>query len=681
MTLAEDDASVRSLINRLSEYFEMADASVAEALSHLHRTGFEQPKADHVLQIAMRENKTVPAFLLRAAVSFQVGYNIESSQTETLDFVRGGLELGEGPESLGYWGFKDSGFVLRATTDSSPSVVMKGTRYDLCGKPLKKLIPFIESETAVRINLSNEAFPCGVRPSTNQCCLSQTDLDDLSRVVSRVSVSTADCARHGTGHSQEDVFLLRSGQISTIRIPDAVVWPSSEEEVADLVSLSKTNGWCLIPHGGGTNVSHATRCPSLDVEPRPIISVDMKDMHRILWINEEDGVAHVEAGITGRALLQEMELKGYTIGHEPDSIEFSTLGGWIATKASGMKRSKYGNIEDIVKAVHVVGSQGPLWKGTHKEATDVPGRESRNTELCSLMVGSEGCLGIITSAVIRIWPLPEHKDYDSVLLADFEHGLRFVRDLVKLGPNLPASVRLLDNAHFRLGQALREEPNGFVHLIHGALVLLSQSLRSYSRESVVCATISFEGSFEEVQAQRKALRKIASQHGGTLVGPGVGRAGYQLTFAIAYLRDFAMTFNFLGESFETFAPWSKIATIVQRTKLRIEEEHTKRSLPGKPFVGCRVTQLYHEGVCLYFYFCMNFEGVPSPCNVFAEIEHAAREEILSRGGSLSHHHGIGKVRSEFTKRMDSGSFRTLLASLKHSVDPSNTFGARNGVFD
>ena len=490
----------------------------------------------------------------------------------------------------------------------------------------------------------------------------------------------SDRVRHGTGHSQEDMYLIRSGSFIQIRLPDAVVWPSCEGEIGQLVSMAKSKEWCLIPFGGGTNVSHATRCPVKEVESRPILSVDMRLMNRVLWVNEEDGLAHIEAGITGRDLVQEMRRRGYIIGHEPDSIEFSTLGGWIATKASGMKRNKYGNIEDIVKSVRVVGSEGLFWRGKHGEETSTCGRESRGIDLLSVTVGSEGCLGIITSAVIRIWPLPECQEYDSVILPDLRHGLRFSRDLARLGPNLPSSVRLLDNEHFRLGRALQEECTIIERGLTYLRKLAYSAAGSCSTDSAVCTTIAFEGTREEVASQKRAIRTLASRHGGMCVGAHVGKSGYELTFAIAYLRDFALTYNFLAESFETFAPWSKVESIIRATKERVKDEHRLRCLPGEPFVGSRVTQLYHEGACLYFYFCMNIRGVKNPSSTFAEIEHAARQEIIDRGGSLSHHHGIGKIRSEFTKHMDSDAFRSFLSSLKRSVDPSNTFGARNGAF-
>jgi alkyldihydroxyacetonephosphate synthase len=366
---------------------------------------------------------------------------------------------------------------------------MKGNRYGMCGKPLTNLLPFIETEMQVRVNPFHEAFAHSeIWLETTPSKLEMTAIAKLRSIMPHASFSTLDRARHhGTGHSQEDIFLLRSG--STVRIPDAVVWPSSEQDVETLVALAKVNGWCLIPFGGGTNVSNATRCPSEEIEPRPIISVDMKEISRILCLDEEDGLAHVQAGITGRELVVEMARRGFTIGHEPDSIEFSTLGGWIATKASGMKRSKYGNIEDIVKSVRVVGSKGILWKGDGS-CEVVPGRVAEGLDLCSLMFGSEGRLGVITNAVLRVWPLPEAKEHDSVVLPCFALGLRFMRDVAKLGKTMPASVRLLDNAHFRLGQALRPESSFLRRQLNNAILEVASYWNGpLDHKSVVCATI------------------------------------------------------------------------------------------------------------------------------------------------------------------------------------------------
>ena len=677
------DKDVTLVTNAMIKIFDDADAMAILTMERLKQKGFCTPKLSHILQFAMIESQEImqtPVIVMRRAIETKISFVSEFHRIEPIQSnVTKLKELGDskisGSQALGMWGYTDSKFVLQSDGEGAIGVVMKGSRYSLNGRSLKKLIPFIEYETNSHFNPLNEI---ALDVTTLPCSPSDLDVHQIERVMASVfkcSIAPMDRLHHGTSQAQEDIFLLRTGTTTDVRVPDLVAWPSSEEQVKDLVSLSHEYGWCLLPFGGGTNVSQATRCPSKKQESRPIISVDMKLMNQIIWINEEDGLAHVEAGITGRHLVDQMRKKGYCIGHEPDSLEFSTLGGWIATKASGMKRGKYGNIEEIVKEVKVVGSGGLL--DTENKSV---GRSAIGLELVSLFLGSEGCLGIITSATIKIWPLPESTEFDSVILPDFGQGILFARDVAKLGPHAPASVRLLDNDHFRLGQALHAESSLFETAVRQITMRLSPALQIASKVSAVCATVLFEGTFDEVRDQKKRLRQIVVKHGGVQVGPRVGRAGYELTFSIAYLRDFALTYNFLGDSFETFAPWSKLDKIISATKGRIRKEHRERCLPGTPFIASRVTQLYHEGVCVYFYVCMNIEGIECPSLLLSEIEHAAREEILVLGGSLSHHHGIGKIRTPFLDVIYSEGYRAALASVKISIDPENIFGARNGIF-
>jgi alkyldihydroxyacetonephosphate synthase len=554
---------------------------------------------------------------------------------------------------------------------------MKGSRYSLCGRRIAQLLPFIENEMKAGVNLSREVLQ-HTRSTLPKCALSQIDVGLLRTEIGEVSVSDVDRIRHGTGHCQKDVYLVRNG--TPPRVPDAVVWPSGEAQVRKLVEMAATKSWCLIPFGGGTNVSQSLVCPPHCVEPRPIISVDLQLMNRILWIDEENGLARVEAGILGRTLAMELSIRGYTMGHEPDSIEFSTLGGWIATKSSGMKRSRYGNIEDIVKSVTVCCANGVSQHGDPDACTW--GRESTGSNVHDLLFGSEGSLGIITSAVIRVWPLPDITEHEGIVFADFDAGFAFVRDVSRrLEGRMPASVRLLDNAHFRLGQALVPTPEFSLQgYIRSASRVALQMAYGLDWTRAVCATITYEGDRISVAEQRQAISAIAGAHGGIRLGSEAGRAGYELTYMIAYLRDFALTYQFLGESFETFAPWSKARTIVQATTDRLRREHAAQRLPGRPFVGCRVTQLYHEGACLYFYLCISIENVPDPSRVFADLEHAARQVILENGGSLSHHHGIGKARCGYLEGIQSTALQSNLEAVKKAMDPENIFGARNGLF-
>jgi alkyldihydroxyacetonephosphate synthase len=194
---------------------------------------------------------------------------------------------------------------------------------------------------------------------------------------------------------------------------------------------------------------------------------------------------------------------------------------------------------------------------------------------------------------------------------------------------------------------------------------------------MVACTLLFEGSRAEVAAQERSVYAIAKRHGGMKGGAENGARGYALTFAIAYIRDFLLDHHVVAESFETTVPWSQCIPLVQNVIQRLWQEHTKRGLPGKPYVSARVTQLYDTGVCVYFYFAFVGRDVPNASEVYAQIERSAREEILRSGGSLSHHHGVGKLRQRFLPAIFSPTALAWRDAAKRAIDPDNVFGCGN----
>jgi len=169
-----------------------------------------------------------------------------------------------------------------------------------------------------------------------------------------------------------------------------------------------------------------------------IISLDMTRMNAIKWVDKENMMACVQAGIAGQDLERDLKQYGVCSGHEPDSMEFSTLGGWISTRASGMKKNTYGNIEDIVNNITIVTS-----KGTYTKPMLWP-RISNGPDMNNLIMGSEGNYGVITEAVIRVRPLPEVRIFDSIIFYDWEDGVKFMYDVSKTN-SWPTSCRLVDN--------------------------------------------------------------------------------------------------------------------------------------------------------------------------------------------------------------------------------------------
>jgi alkyldihydroxyacetonephosphate synthase len=573
------------------------------------------------------------------------------------------LPADDGSVSLEGWGFRDTGFEIL----DNGNVTLTGSRYPLSGQELPYLLPWIRGVMAIDLPPQDQHrsnYPTRIPPPRRNAPL----LAALRKALPRDAVREDDALRlrHGHGHSLEEVYAIRHGTLP--RVPDLIVYPSTEEEVVAVVDAAKTHGASVIPYGGGTNVTDALRCPP--DETRTIVSLDTSRLNRILWIDPVDRMACIQAGAVGRHIQAELAKHGFTLGHEPDSVEFSTLGGWIATHASGMKKNKYGNIEDLLLDVTVVTADGQLRR------PGVPPRESAAIDPRRWLLGSEGTLGIITQAVVKVFPLPEAQKYGSALFPSFEQGMRFLYDLTKES-RLPASVRLVDNLQFQLGQTLKPAPTGAKAVVSKLQKFVVTKVKGFDPEAMVACTFLHEGSKAEVAAEEKTVARLAKKHDGMLAGPENGRRGYQLTFGIAYIRDFVMRQWILGESFETSVPWSQAESLAQRVKDRIHAEHAKRGLPGKPFITCRVTQLYQTGVCIYFYLGFYHKGVADPDHVYVELEQAARDEILKAGGSISHHHGVGKIRQRYLSRVFSPTTLQWAAGFKQAVDPDNLFGAGN----
>lgn len=566
-------------------------------------------------------------------------------------------------ESLDVWGFRDSAF----TVLPNGSVLLTGSRYALSGTELPDLLPWVKRVMQVAFDVTDthdSRYPPEV-PAPRE---DPGFLAAVRRILPAEAISTDPLLRlrHGHGHTLEEMYAIKYGRLE--RVPDLVLFPGSEAEVDALVAAAAEHDACLVPYGGGTNVTDALRCPA--TETRLIVSVDLRRLNRILWIDPVNLMACIEAGAVGRHIQTQLAEHGFTMGHEPDSVEFSTLGGWIATNASGMKKNRYGNIEDLVLDLRLAAPGGPV------ERPSALPRESVGINPLDWAFGSEGTLGIITRATVKIFPLPEVQSYDAVLFPSFEDGVAFLQDLTREATP-PASVRLVDNLQFQLSQTLKPRATGGKALVRRLEKLYVTRLRGFRPDRMVACTILYEGSRNQVALESAALHRIARRHGGMRAGAENGRRGYQLTFGIAYIRDFIMKHQMLGESFETSVPWSQALSLCANVKARLAREYAARGLPGVPFVTSRVTQVYQTGVCVYFYFAFYHGGVAHPEQAYAELEHAARDEILRSGGSISHHHGVGKIRQRFLPGIMSGTALAWRAAMKQAVDPRNVFGIGN----
>ncbi len=567
-------------------------------------------------------------------------------------------------ESWENWGFRDTSFAI----NERDTVEITGTRYELSGKELPRLLPWIRETLAIDLDAKDRhtnAYPTEIPTPIESPKFTNAIRQFLTG--NQIDTEGENRLRHGHGHTQEEMFAIKHKKLG--RIPDMVVYPESEEQVASLIAAAKEHDAVLLPFGGGTNVTDALRCRN--DEKRFIVSVDMRRMNRIKWIDKDNMMACIEAGAVGRHIMSGLAKYGVSMGHEPDSVEFSTLGGWIATNASGMKKNKYGNIEDIVIDITVATADGKL------ERSSAAPRESVGPDLRRLIFGSEGTLGIVTSAIVKLFPLPEAQDYGSVLFPSYEEGYAFMHELAHTSTP-PASVRLVDNLQFQFGQALKPASHGAAaDLMSKVQKFFVTKIKGFDPYKMVALTLVFEGTKDEVDRQQRDVYRIAAKHGGMKAGAENGRRGYQLTYSIAYIRDFLMNYYIIAESFETSCSWSDALKICDNVKKVLRDEYAKRGLPGKPFVTSRITQVYRTGVAIYFYFGFYYKGVENPSEVYLELENIAREEILRCGGSLSHHHGVGKIRESYLPDIMSETALKWKQEIKYGLDPQNVFGAGN----
>ncbi len=563
------------------------------------------------------------------------------------------------------WGFKDSAFVLNA---DKKTVSMTGGRYPLCGFKMPYFLPFVEEMLQIKLDFSQPRVESPKKvpaPQVNSDFLSEIDrrfpdqycLEDRDRLVHSHGQTTAD-----------EVGRVIYGQLD--RIADMVFRPRSTEDCLRLVELAAKHDVCLVPYGGGTSVSCALRLP--ENEKRMIVSVDTRLMNRVEWIEKSNRRASVQAGITGLQLEEALKAEGFTSGHEPDSVELSTLGGWIATNASGMKKNRYGNIEDLVENFTMVTPSGVV-----EQECPVP-RMAPGMQLQKALFGCEGNLGLITSAVIRIHPLPEAKKYGSIVFPDFDRGIDFLYELSQ-SRDLPASVRLVDNVQFRFGQALKPRPSGLKAIFEAIQRFVVLKIKKFDPHQMCAATFVYEGSADEVKAQEQRVARLTPRYGGLLAGATNGQRGYMLTFAIAYIRDFLADYHVIGETYETTVPWTRIREVCQAVERTGLELHKEFNLPGRPYISPRITQIYHTGVCIYFTHGASFKDVKDPEHTFALMEKRLRQAILDAGGSISHHHGVGKLRKDFLPRVFSPVCVGTMREIKQQLDPNNVFGIRNNV--
>jgi alkyldihydroxyacetonephosphate synthase len=470
-----------------------------------------------------------------------------------------------------------------------------------------------------------------------------------------LSVDPHDRVVHGRGKSLRDLILQRRGELG--RVPDVVLRPADEEQIGEILRAAVSFDAVVIPFGGGSSISGSLEAPA--DETRPVISVDLARLDRVLEIDPASRLARVQAGVLGPALEEQLGAAGYTMGHLPDSFPHSTLGGWIATRSSGMQSDRYGDVADLTRGLRVVTPSGTL------VIRPVPATSS-GPSVREMVLGSEGRLGIITEATVQVHRLPAERTILGYLFPSFADGLAAMRDLA--AQECAVSVTRVSDAHeTQFSFAMRQNPTPLDHLQSWALRTFLRRRRGFDVHRMCLSFIGYEGSPRQVAARRRTVGRIVKGHGGLCIGSGPGALYDRKKFDTPYIRDFLLDRGAVGDVSETAMPWSALAAVYDAVSTAAQ--HAFDQLGVRGYLMSHLSHSYHAGACLYF----TFAFVPSPgadmVTAYDVVKSAIQQCFVDHGATLSHHHAVGTEHARWLEQDISAPGVAMLQALFAGTDP------------
>jgi len=372
-------------------------------------------------------------------------------------------------------------------------------------------------------------------------------LSSLRKLLGEETVRTDVQARveHAYGKSYRDLIRVRAGHVPNP--PDTVVYPANQGQVVSLLAWAADRDVVVIPFGGGSSVLGGVEPAPTD---RPTITLDLAQLDRVLSVDPVSRTAHIQAGATGPEVEAQLNARGFTLGHFPQSFEFSTLGGWIATRAAGQNSIGYGKIEALTQAVRVVTPVGII------ETKNTPATAA-GPSLLHVLIGSEGTYGVITEATMRIHPSPAVQDYRGILFHSLEDGIAAFRDLMQSKALRPSIIRLSDVPETAASAVMSHEHHG-LRRIADSMTERYLRLQGYDIMDSTLMLLGFDGDAEWTAQQWDLASKICGDQWGLSLGRAVGRSWMRDRYAQPYLRDTLLGHSVMVETLETATTWSNL---------------------------------------------------------------------------------------------------------------------------
>jgi alkyldihydroxyacetonephosphate synthase len=460
---------------------------------------------------------------------------------------------------------------------------------------------------------------------------------------------------HARGKSLRDLVRHRRGELG--RLPDVIVRPGDENAASAVMAAAIEADAVLIPFGGGTSISGSLEAPA--AETRTIISVDLGRMDRVLEVDEVSRLARVQAGASGPCLESQLNARGWTVGHFPDSFTHSTLGGWIATRSSGMQSDKYGDVAHLTRGLRLVTPAGTL------SIRPVPST-STGPSVREMVLGSEGRLGIITEATIHVHRVPRCRTILGYLFPSWADGLAAMSQLAA-SETSPSLTRVSDPPETAFSFATRKTPSVLDRLKSVALSQYLRRRRDFDLAAMCLSFIGYEGTDRSVAAQRRAVGRIVAAHGGVCIGSGPGVLYDQKKFDTPYIRDYLLDRGALADVSETAAPWSQLAIVYERVMVVARAAFDRLGVRG--YIMCHLSHSYHAGACLYFTFGFKPSDQRDALEQYDVVKSAIQTEFVDSGATLSHHHAVGTEHARWLEQDISAPGVAMLRGLFDSVDP------------
>jgi alkyldihydroxyacetonephosphate synthase len=432
---------------------------------------------------------------------------------------------------------------------------------------------------------------------------------------------------HAHGQSLPDWIRLRSGTLK--RFPDGVALPTSVDEVEEILAYAVDQDALVIPFGGGTSVVGHLEIPEAE---RPVLSFSLERLNRLISFEPESRLATFEAGALGPAIEDKLRDEGFTLGHFPQSFEYSSLGGWVATRSSGQQSAHYGRIEQLYRGGEIVTPRGVMTLPPFPASAAGP-------DLRHIVLGSEGRLGIITKVTVKISQLPEQDDFYGYFFPSWQAAREAARELAGSGADF-SMVRLSNPQETQTHLALADREQE-VALLQGYL-----RLRGISEESACMCLVGFTGSRSRVRVARHESSSLFRRHKGVAVGRAIGKVWKKNRFRAAYLRNTLWEHGYAVDTLETAVNWENVTQAVETIEGSLRQAVARWD--ERAHVFSHLSAVYPTGSSVYT--TTVFRLSDSPEETFERwrvLKRLASDAVVKAGGTISHQHGVGTDHREY----------------------------------